>query len=123
MNNLPITVISVVLNGAGTIRDCIESVINQTHRPIEHIIIDGGSTDGTLCIIEEYRSNLAEVVSERDSGIYDGMNKGLRLATGGIIGILNVDDFYARQDTLEIFCNRAIYSEVEKILYLKGESV
>jgi len=94
-----LSIITTVLNSADTIQTCIESVRNQ-HQPVEHIIIDGGSTDGTLEIIEEYRSRLAKVVSERDEGIYDGMNKGLRLATGDIIGLLNADDVYAGPDIL-----------------------
>ncbi|MBW2661229.1 MAG: glycosyltransferase, partial [Deltaproteobacteria bacterium] len=94
-----LSIITTVLNSAATIRDCIESVHSQ-NQPVEHIIIDGGSTDGTLEIVEEYRSRLSKVVSERDEGIYDGMNKGLRLATGDIIGLLNADDVYAGPDIL-----------------------
>ena len=88
-----ISIITVVRNGARTIRDCIESVLSQTH-PVEYIIIDGCSTDGSLDIIKEYTTRIAKVVSEPDKGIYDAMNKGIRLASGEVIGILNSDDMY-----------------------------
>jgi glycosyltransferase involved in cell wall biosynthesis len=94
-----ISIITTVLNSADTIEDCILSIRNQAV-PVEHIIIDGGSTDGTLGIIDRYRSALAKVVSEKDEGIYDGMNKGIKLATGDIIGLLNADDLYMTQETL-----------------------
>lgn len=95
-----ITIVTTVLNGDRTIRDCITSVKNQGI-PIEHILIDGGSTDGTLEIIEEYKSSLAKILSEKDKGIYDGMNKGLRFATGEIVGVLNADDMYAHGNVLK----------------------
>ena len=89
-----ISIITTVLNAADTIRTCIESARSQS-QSIEHIIIDGGSTDGTLEIIDEFRPHLTKIVSEPDRGIYDGMNKGLRMATGDIVGLLNADDVYA----------------------------
>ena len=95
-----ISVITVVRNGADTISTCIRSIQSQTIS-VEHIIIDGGSTDRTLEIIEEYKSCIALVVSEPDNGIYDAMNKGLRLASGDVVGISNADDFYADLEVLE----------------------
>ncbi|NDJ18720.1 glycosyltransferase family 2 protein [Myxacorys almedinensis] len=92
---MKISIITVVFNGESTIRDTIHSVLSQDYPDIEHIIIDGASTDGTLNIIKMYSDRLAKVISEPDSGIYDAMNKGLRLASGDVIGILNSDDFYA----------------------------
>ena len=89
-----LSIITTVLNAADTIRTCIESARSQS-QSIEHIIIDGGSTDGTLEIIDEFRPHLTKIVSEPDKGIYEGMNKGLRLATGDIVGLLNADDVYA----------------------------
>ena len=89
-----LSIITTVLNAADTIRTCIESARSQS-QSIEHIIIDGGSTDGTLEIIDEFRPHLTKIVSEPDRGIYDGMNKGLHLATGDIVGLLNADDVYA----------------------------
>jgi glycosyltransferase involved in cell wall biosynthesis len=92
---LKVTIITVVFNGAKTVRHCIESVLSQDFPDIEYIVIDGGSTDGTQEIVREYGTKIAHFVSERDSGIYDAMNKGIQLATGNVIGILNSDDFYA----------------------------
>ena len=92
---MKVTIITVVYNGAKTVRHCIESVLGQDFPDIEYIVIDGGSTDGTQEIVREFGSKIAQFVSERDKGIYDAMNKGIQLATGDIIGILNSDDFYA----------------------------
>lgn len=94
-----ISIITVVRNGAATIHDCIESVKEQSY-PAEHIIIDGGSTDGTLDIVNNYVSSISKIISEPDNGIYDAMNKGITLANGDVIGILNSDDYYAHSDVL-----------------------
>ena len=94
-----ISIVTAVLNGANTISDCIDSVSKQ-NRAVEHVIIDGGSTDGTLEILEKHRSALARVVSEKDRGIYDGMNKGLDLVSGDIVGFMNADDLYNGPDIL-----------------------
>jgi glycosyltransferase involved in cell wall biosynthesis len=94
--NMPrITVITACLNAARTIEQAVRSVLDQEYPNLEYIIIDGGSTDGTLDIIDKYRGCLSIVVSEPDNGIYDAFNKGIRRATGDLIGILNADDFYA----------------------------
>lgn len=97
---MKVSVITAVRNGAETLRGCIESVQKQTI-PSEHIIIDGASTDGTFDIIAQYRSSIAKVISEPDKGIYDGLNKGIRLASGDVIGLLHGDDFYAHDKVLE----------------------
>jgi glycosyltransferase involved in cell wall biosynthesis len=92
-----VSIITVCYNSAATIKKTIESVLNQTYNDIEYIIIDGASSDGTLEIIEAYRDSFQgrlKVVSEPDSGIYDAMNKGIGMATGELIGILNSDDYY-----------------------------
>ena len=89
-----ISVITVVYNNEAFLEETILSVINQTYDNIEYIIIDGGSTDGTLDIIKKYENKIDYWVSERDKGIYDAMNKGLRVATGYLIAFLNSDDFY-----------------------------
>lgn len=89
-----ISIITVVFNGAKTLEQTIVSVINQTYKNIEYIIIDGGSTDGTVDIIKQYEDRIAYWVSEPDKGIYDAMNKGIDVATGDIIGIINSDDYY-----------------------------
>lgn len=92
---MKLTIITVVFNGEKTIKDCIESVLKQNYDYIEYIIIDGNSSDSTLKIIKEYGENIDFVLSESDTGIYDAINKGINLATGDIIGILNSDDFFS----------------------------
>lgn len=89
-----VTIITVVFNNESTIRKCIESVLNQTYENIEYIVIDGASKDGTLEVIKHYEDQLDYIVSEPDDGIYNAMNKGLRLARGEYIAFLNADDFY-----------------------------
>ena len=95
------SIITVVYNGAEFIRDCIESVRNQTYANIEYIIVDGNSTDGTVEIVQSYGTNVARFISEPDKGLYDAMNKGIRLATGDVIGLLNADDFYRHNRVIE----------------------
>jgi glycosyltransferase len=97
---LKISVITVCLNSAATIRDTIESVLAQDHPDIEHIIVDGASRDGTMDTVRSYGDRIAKVVSEPDRGMYDSANKGLRLATGDVVGMLNSDDYYAAPDVL-----------------------
>ena len=89
-----VSIITVTSNSVATVRDTIASVMAQNYPSIEHIVIDGCSTDGTVEIVQSYGSRIANFISEPDRGIYDAMNKGLRLATGNIIGILNSDDVY-----------------------------
>jgi glycosyltransferase len=98
---MKISVITVVLNRADTIRTTIESVINQSYDNIEYIIIDGGSTDGTMDIVHSYKDKIDVIISEKDNGIYDAMNKGLSFASGDIVGFLNADDHYANSLVLE----------------------
>jgi len=89
-----VSVITVVRNGRATLQKTIDSVLAQTYAPIEHLIIDGASTDGTVELLESYAPRLGHWVSEPDQGVYDAMNKGLSLARGGIIAFLNADDWY-----------------------------
>lgn len=89
-----VSIVTVVYNGFNTLEKTIESVLGQTYPNIEYIIIDGGSTDGTLEIIKKYEDQIAFWSSEPDKGIYDAMNKGLKKATGEWIGIINSDDWY-----------------------------
>lgn len=89
-----VSIITVCYNSASTIEATIQSVIEQDYQNIEYIIIDGGSTDSTIQILDKYRDKIATLVSEKDEGIYFAINKGLKLATGDIIGILHADDFY-----------------------------
>ncbi len=89
-----LSIITVVFNGVKTIEQTIQSVIKQPYPNKEYIIIDGGSTDGTIEIIKKYESFLSSWISERDNGIYDAMNKGIAKAKGELIGIINADDWY-----------------------------
>ena len=102
---MKISIITVVFNNEKTISTAIESVLNQTYPDVEYIIIDGNSTDGTLSRINRYASSIDKIVSEPDQGTYDAMNKGIRLATGEVIGILNSDDVYADDDVLTDLMN------------------
>jgi len=89
-----VSIITVCYNSAKTIEDTIQSVVNQTYSNIEYIIVDGLSTDNTLEIVNTYRENISKIISEKDNGLYDAINKGIGLATGNIVAILNSDDFY-----------------------------
>lgn len=97
---MKVSIITAVLNSGQTIRDTIESILGQTPGNVEHIIIDGCSTDGTLRVIEEYRGHIAQIVSEPDGGIYDALNKGIKRSSGDIIGILQAGDIYAHDRVL-----------------------
>lgn len=89
-----VSIITVALNAHSTIEDTITNVLSQTYKDIEYIIIDGGSTDGTLDIVNKYRDRISKIISEPDKGIYDGMNKGISAASGDIVGFLNADDIF-----------------------------
>ncbi len=89
-----VSVITVVLNGEAHIERTIRSVTGQDYFPLEYIIVDGGSTDGTLDLIRKYEERIDRLISEPDHGISDAMNKGIRMATGDIVGIIHSDDFY-----------------------------
>lgn len=98
---MKVSIITVVYNGAEFIRDCIESILSQTYTNIEYIIVDGQSTDGTVDIVNAYGTKIAKFISEPDKGLYDAMNKGIGLATGEVIGLLNADDFYRHNRVIE----------------------
>ena len=102
---MKISIITACFNSEDTIACAIESVASQTYSHIEHIIIDGGSTDGTLDVIDRCRESLAKVVSEPDEGIYDALNKGIRLARGDVIGFLHSDDIYSDDKVIEKVAN------------------
>lgn len=97
---MTVSIITVVYNGADTIAEAIDSVLEQTYPDIEYIVIDGGSTDGTQAIVARYGNRISQFVSEPDHGLYDAMNKGIRRATGDIIGLLNADDLYRHPDVV-----------------------
>ena len=95
-----VSIITVTYNSENYLADCIESVRKQTYGDIEHIIVDGKSTDGTIKIIQKYSKSIATWISETDRGMYDAINKGMMLATGDIIGVLNSDDMLASADVI-----------------------
>lgn len=95
LRNIKFTVITVCYNSEKTIQRTLQSIKDQTYKNIEYIIIDGSSTDKTLEIISNYKDIIDVLISEPDNGIYDAMNKGIRLATGNYIGFINSDDYYA----------------------------
>ncbi len=100
---MKITVITSTFNSSGTLRDTFNSILRQTWQDFEYVVVDGGSTDGTVEIIREYEKRFGgrlKWISEPDKGIYDAMNKGLRMATGDVVGILNSDDFFSSTDAL-----------------------
>lgn len=113
-----VTVITVCYNSKATIRRAMESVLRQTYPFVEYIVVDGGSKDGTLTIIQEFERQFDKrlrVISEPDRGIYDAMNKGIKMATGSLIGILNSDDYYEK-DAVEKIVN-AWDGEGMQVLY------
>ena len=113
--NPKVSIITVCFNSAKTIRDTIESVLSQDYPDIEYIIIDGGSSDETVAIIKEYVDRIAVIVSEKDRGIYDAMNKGVALASGDIVGMLNSDDVYMNE--------HAVSDLMKKMQDAKADSV
>lgn len=99
---MKISVITIAYNAAETIEDTIKSVLLQTFKNIQYIIVDGASSDNTLQIVQKYKTQLHHIISEPDKGVYDAMNKGLAHATGDIIAILNADDTYAHEEVLAL---------------------
>jgi glycosyltransferase len=114
---MKISIITVVYNNEKSIKDAIDSVLSQTYKNIEYIIIDGSSTDQTINIIKSFESNITKFISEKDAGIYDAMNKGILQATGDIIGILNSDDVYENSNIIEIVKNEFLKDKNLDILY------
>lgn len=101
---MKISIITVTYNSAATVRDTMESVLKQAYKDYEYLVIDGGSKDNTVDIIKEYEPKFGgrmRWISEKDKGMYDGINKGIRMATGDVVGIINSDDFYHRTDIFE----------------------
>ena len=91
---MKISIITVSFNSAGHIEDAVKSVLSQDHDDIEYIVVDGASTDGTQDILKKYDGSISKWISEPDKGIYDAMNKGIKMAAGEVVGMLNSDDFY-----------------------------
>lgn len=116
---MKISIITVVYNNKNTIQDAINSVLSQDYDDIEYIIVDGASTDGTVEVIKDvvkrYPERSIKFISEKDDGIYDAMNKGISLATGDIIGILNSDDFYINNDVISTVVNAFMAENVDSV--------
>lgn len=115
---MKISIITATYNSGKTVRYTMESVLAQTYPNIEHIIVDGNSKDNTMDIVREleprYNGRL-KYISERDKGIYDAMNKGIRMATGDVVGILNSDDFYSSDDIVATLADELMKNEVDAV--------
>lgn len=116
---LKVSVITIVYNNQDCIESCIQSVLNQSYSNIEHIIIDGGSTDGTQKKIEPYVDQLGYYCSKKDNGLYDALNRGIEQATGQIIGILHSDDMYYDVDSIQKVVTAFQQSNAD-LVYAKG---
>lgn len=112
---MKISIITATYNSEAYIADCIESVYRQTYNNIEHIIVDGVSSDNTIKTIINMPNRVSKIVCEPDKGIYDAMNKGINLATGDIIGILNSDDFFTSNDVIETVVSNFINSDIDAL--------
>jgi glycosyltransferase involved in cell wall biosynthesis len=110
-----VSIITVVYNNHKTIKEAITSVQTQLHNNVEHIIIDGGSTDGTVEIIRKSIDKNTVFVSEKDNGLYDALNKGIRLATGDVIGILHSDDIFNSTNVLSDVVNAFNANQVDSV--------
>jgi glycosyltransferase involved in cell wall biosynthesis len=123
---MKISIITATYNSEATVRDTLNSVAGQQYKDVEHIIIDGLSSDNTLSIVKEF-PGVARVHSEKDHGIYDAMNKGLKLATGEVIGILNSDDFYTNpavvSQVMEAFKDPSVDVVYGDLQYVKQDDV
>lgn len=126
MHNHPtpkFSVITVCYNAEATLEDTIQSVISQTYHHVEYIIVDGASKDRTMDIVNRYRERIAVVVSEPDKGLYDAMNKGIRLATGDYLCFLNAGDSFHEDDTLQQMVHSIHTLQLPDVLYGETELV
>ncbi|MFN5664220.1 MAG: DUF1972 domain-containing protein [Bacteroidota bacterium] len=121
-NTIKVSIITVVLNNQLFIEEAIRSVLSQSYANIEYIVVDGGSTDGSIEIIKRYQDKISTFISEPDSGPYDAMNKGIEMATGDVIGFLHADDFYSHNDVIAkmVYCLQepdtdSVYSDLEYV--------
>jgi glycosyltransferase involved in cell wall biosynthesis len=123
---LKISVITAVFNNRDTIADALDSALGQTHEDVEMIVIDGASTDGTLQVLRGYAGTLAALVSEPDRGIYYALNKGLRVATGEVVGFLHSDDLFADKHVLariaEAFANPSVDAVYGDLVYVRKDA-
>lgn len=126
MKSLQISVVTVTFNSAGTLRDTLRSVAAQDYTNVEHVLVDGGSKDGTIDIIRSF-PHVKKWVSEKDKGLYDAINKGIRMAGGDVVGILNSDDFFADNQVLsriaETFSDHPIDAVYGDIAFVKPNNL
>lgn len=124
---MKISIITPTFNSATTIERTIQSVLSQNYPDLEYIIIDGGSKDDTLEIVNKYKDKIAKIVSEPDKGIYDAMNKGIALATGEVVGILNSDDYYPDETVISMVMGKLESSAVDAcygdLVYFKKDNI
>lgn len=124
---MKISIITVVRNNKKTIKNAIESVLGQTYKDIEYIVIDGASTDGTVEVVKSYGDKISKFVSESDNGLYDAMNKGIALASGDVVGILNSDDFYIDNGVIERVVKEFEKSQASSVfadlVYVKSDNL
>ncbi len=126
MHNRPtpkFTVITVTYNAEKELEDTIQSIVAQTYKNIEYIIVDGASTDRTMDIANKYRKHIHAIISEPDKGLYDAMNKGIELATGDYLCFLNAGDEFHEDDTLQLMIHSINSNELPDILYGETEIV
>ena len=112
-----ITIITVVKNAQYTLENCIKSVLAQNYNNLEYIIIDGNSSDGTKEILNKYKNNISKIITEKDDGIWDAMNKGIKIASGDLIGILNADDYYNNEAFSHVIKTYNLSSKKKTIIY------
>lgn len=124
---MKVSIITVVFNGSKTIKYTIESVINQTYKNIEYIVIDGNSSDNTLDIVNNYKDDIDIIMSEKDHGLWDAINKGIGLATGSVVGILHSDDFYTDNNVLQRVVSKLEETNSDTVfadlLYIKDDNL
>jgi glycosyltransferase involved in cell wall biosynthesis len=113
--NMKVSIITVTYNSAKYVEDCINSIIRQNYKDIEYIVVDGGSTDGTVDILKRFSPYITKWISEEDKGMYDALNKGMQLATGDVIGILNSDDVLASPDVILEIVNCFLENNVDSL--------
>lgn len=127
---MKVSIITITFNSEATIEQTLLSVIEQSYSNIEYIIVDGKSSDGTLEIVQKYKSKLSKIISEKDKGLYDALNKGIELATGDVIGFLHSDDFYIHnrviQNYVKVFQSNhcdAVYSDLYYVDRLNPDKI
>ncbi|CAN5434877.1 glycosyltransferase family 2 protein [soil metagenome] len=127
---LKVSIITVCYNSSETIENTIQSVVLQNYSNIEYIVVDGLSSDSTLSIVEKYKNRISKIISEKDNGIYDAINKGIALASGDIVAILHADDFYTNGNVISSIVNcfeekkvDAVYGDLQYVERMDTDKV